>query len=119
MNQGAKVVIVMGQCTRRREAFGIRFEQQMPERWLADWAFAIKDTLAKKEGYDHNEITGAFEFDVKYPGCPYCEATGIYKCGSCGKVACWDGQLTVTCPGCKRTARIAGQIDKLSSGGDR
>jgi hypothetical protein len=119
MNQSAEVVIVMGQCTNRREDFGIRFEQQMPGRWLADWAFAIRDTLAQKEGYYSSEITGAFEFDGKYPGCPYCEASSIYKCGSCGKVACWDGRMTVTCPWCKQTAQISGQIDKLTAGGDR
>lgn len=119
MSQVAQVVVVMCRCSKRLEAFGIRFEQQMPGRWLADWAFAIKETLAEKEGYDHNEIAGAFELDAKYPGCPYCEAQSVYKCGNCGKVACWDGQLTVTCPACKRTAQIGGQIDRLTAGKDR
>jgi hypothetical protein len=117
-NQTPQVVVVLSRCTKRQEGFGIRFEQKIPGRWVADWAFAIKENLAQKEGYDRNEIAGAFEFDPKYPACPYCEASSIYKC-SCGKVACWDGQKTVICPWCRQTGQIEGQIDKLTAGGDR
>jgi hypothetical protein len=113
-----KVVIVMARCSHSQQSFGIRFEQKLPNQWVADWAFAIKEAAAKREGYDKSEIAGSFGFDAAYPGCPYCEASGIFKC-SCGKVACWDGKCRkVTCPWCGRSSEIAGEIESLSVGKD-
>lgn len=112
------VVIVMARCTRGKQSFGIRLEEKTPRQWVADWAFPIKETLASKEGYGRSEISGGFMLDGTYPGCPYCKATGFFKCG-CGKVACWDGErTTVTCPWCGSTSSIGGQIEGLTAGGD-
>lgn len=112
------VVIVMARCSRDKLSFGIRLEEKSPRQWTADWAFAVKETLAKKEGYGRNEIRGAFLLDGAYPGCPYCKVKGFVKCG-CGKVACWDSErTTVTCPWCGDTSAIGGQIEGLAAGGD-
>lgn len=119
MSRPLQVVIVMSRCTRRGGGFGIRFEQLAAGRWAADWAFAIDEAQAGREGYDRNEISGTFEFDAKYPGCPHCEASSIYRCGNCTRVACWDGDRTVNCPWCRQTGTIAGEIDRLTAGGDR
>lgn len=109
-----KVVIVMARCNRTKQNFGIRFEEKQKGQWTADWAFAVKETYAKKEGYDLNTITGTFTFDSAYPGCLYCLAKGIFKC-SCGKVNCWDRKTNiVTCAWCGQTDELSGQIEKLS-----
>jgi TerY-C metal binding domain len=114
-----KVVIVMAKCSRMRQGFGIRFETKRSRQWTADWAFAIKEAVAKREGYDRSEITGKFEFDEAYPGCPHCRNSSIVLCG-CGKVACWnEEQMTVLCPWCGITGNVMGQIERLSAGGDR
>jgi hypothetical protein len=113
-----KVVIVMAKCSHSKQSYGIRFEQKLPHQWVGDWAFAIKEAAAKREGYDRSEIAGIFSFDAAYPGCPHCEASGIFKC-SCGRVACWDGERqTVTCPWCGNRSDIAGEIESLSAGKD-
>jgi hypothetical protein len=112
------VVIVIARCHDTRETFGVRFEEKSQHRWVADWAFAIKDAVAKKEGYYQGEISGIFEFETGYPGCPYCHAISIFRCG-CGKVACWDGQhRTVTCPWCSTTGELSGTVESLSVRGD-
>src|SRR5437764_15248949 len=102
MNSIPNVVIVTSRCSRTRQYFGIRFEEAIRGQWIADWAFPIKETLAKKEGYNRNQITGTFSFASEYPGCPDCQAKSIFKC-NCGKIACWNvGPLpcTVVCPCC-------------------
>jgi hypothetical protein len=79
MNSLLYVVIVLGRCCRSRRPFGIRFEEKGRNRWLADWAFAVKETTAGREGYDRGEITGSFSFDSAFPGCPSCEAGSLFK----------------------------------------
>jgi hypothetical protein len=119
MNPIPHVVIVLARCSQNRQGFGIRFEEKAASRWSADWAFAIKETTARKEGYDRAEIRGAFGSDPAYPGCPHCGARGIFKC-NCGKVACWDGERrVVTCPWCGSTGGLSGHVESLRAGNDR
>jgi TerY-C metal binding domain len=135
-----KVVIVMARCNCKLQTFGIRLEKKqeenqeerkqrerqeenqeerkLSEQWIADWAFAVKERYAQREGYDQITITGMFTFDKAYPGCPYCHAKGILKC-SCGKIHCWDGRTnTFTCSSCGLTGELRGQIEALSVGVD-
>lgn len=96
----------------------MRFEEKSKGRWVADWAFAVKEAYAKKEGYEHTTIAGTFTLDTAYPGCPYCEAKSFFNCG-CGKVNCWDGKTKiVACSWCNQTSELGGQIETLSAGED-
>lgn len=121
MDDRPHVMIVLARCSRRAEgaAFGMRFEEKQRGYWEADWAFAIKETSAKREGYDRGKISGHFLFATAYPGCPHCGTKCIFQCG-CGKVGCWDGESkTVTCPWCKCRTELRGDIESLDAGGDR
>lgn len=119
MKEKLNVVIVMARCSRIRQSFGIRFEEEAPDHWIADWAFSIKETSAKREGYDQNEIRGVFGFARTYPGCPHCQAPSVFQC-VCGAVACWDGERrAVTCPWCGTTVELREQIETLNVTGDR
>lgn len=114
----SNVVIVLARCRRTGHSFGIRVEEKFPGQWKADWAFPIKENVARKEGYGRSEIRGSFSLDDAYPGCPHCTAKPFARCG-CGKVACWDGESqTITCPWCGSRGTISGQIDRLTGGGD-
>ena len=113
-----QVRIILARCSQSRKSFGIRFEMRRNDYWVGTWAFPIKESSAKRENYDHSEIRGHFDFDASYPGCPHCEAQGMFKC-SCGKVACWDGESTVVaCPWCNNTITLGGMIESLGSSGD-
>jgi hypothetical protein len=113
------VVVVLGRCSRSRQSFGVRLEEKERGHWLADWAFRVAETLAKKEGYDRREITGVFDFDPAYPGCPSCRSPSLFVC-HCGKVFCWDGERrAVTCAWCGAALLYHGPIHRLSAGGDR
>ena len=108
----------MARCNQTKENFGIRLEEMQTGQWIATWAFAVKDTYAKKEQYDKNTVTGTFTFASAYPGCPYCAAKSIFQ-GSCGEVNCWDGTaMLVTCAWCGQTNKVGGQIEALSVKGD-
>ncbi len=113
------VVVILARCGQSREPFGVRFEEKSRGQWVGDWAFALEEGAARREGYDRGVVTGTFSFAEDYPGCPTCHARSCVKC-SCGKVSCWDGvQRTVTCPWCGQTGMLSGTIDRLNAGGDR
>ena len=113
------VVIVVGRCSHSKERFGIRMERSDSNYWVATWAFAIKEAVAKREGYEATRVEGSFGFDQSYPGCPHCSAPCIFQCG-CGKVACWNGESSVvTCPSCGSSGELGGHVTSLQGGGDR
>lgn len=118
MAEKPKVVIVLARCCRSANLYGIRFEEVTRHRWLADWAFTVREQTARRERFDHGDITGGFGFASEYPGCPHCRHKSVFRC-SCGKVACWDSEsLKVTCPWCRQTGTLGGTIDRLSVGSD-
>lgn len=113
------IVIAMGRCSHSKQGFGIRFERKSASEWGASWAFAIQDAAAKKEGYEKARMDGRFVFDDAFPGCPHCDAKVFFLCG-CGKIACWNGtSQRVTCPWCKQSGEISGEVTALEGGGDR
>lgn len=114
------VVIVLARCARSAGLFGMRFEEKMKRQWLADWAFAIKERTARREGYDRAQITGYISLAPDYPGCPYCGAKSFFKCGTCEHVVCWDGDSRkVTCSWCGSTGVLGGSLESLSVETDR
>lgn len=118
ISRSPNVVIVIARCSRSRNTFGVRFEEKDNGQWLADWAFVIKETTARKEGYSRSEIAGVIKLDRAYPGCPYCRATSLFKC-SCGQVACWDrDRYAVSCPWCGSTGELSGSVHSLSGESD-
>jgi hypothetical protein len=115
-----EVVIVMARCSHEKAGFGLRFEKKGHNKWFADWAFAVKESTARKERYDTNTISGSIILDRHYPGCPYCKSMQIVRCGICNKVSCYDGRHEIiVCPWCNNKSKIGGRITHLDSGGDR
>jgi hypothetical protein len=118
MREILNVVIVLARCRGTGKLFAIRFEEKVAGQWQADWAFPVKEDIAKREHFDRGEITGSFNFAPTYPGCPVCRARTCFRC-SCGKVGCWNTEeKQVTCPWCHRTVAIEGIVTRLSAGGD-
>ena len=113
------IAIVMCRCSRDKHSFGLRLERVEPTTWAATWAFAIKESTAKKEGYDRVVLEGGFVTSQEYPGCPHCRAPGFFRC-SCGAVGCWDGESRqVVCPGCGERIELGGDLTSLEAGSDR
>jgi hypothetical protein len=120
-----KVAIVMARCSHSKQSFGIRLEEKISGNWLADWAFPLKESTAKKEGYYNNQIIGSFSIDPAYPGCVYCERKNFCLCSGsqlspCNKVGCaGEQESNYTCPWCGAKSKIEGLIQSLDSGTDR
>lgn len=113
------VAIVMSRCSGSKEGFGIRIERNSIKQWILTWAFAIKESIGKREGYGKSSISGPFVLAPTYSGCPHCQACSIFLCG-CGKVACWNGERrSVTCPWCGLGGELSGEIKSLDAGTDR
>ena len=120
MSHLPNVVIVLARCAHNVGLFGMRFEEKAQNQWLTDWAFAIKERAAQREGYDQGQIAGYIGFEPSYPGCPYCGARSIFKCGTCARVVCWDGiTREVTCSWCGATGVLSGHIESLTAETDR
>jgi len=119
MREIPNVVVVLARCSSQKKSFGIRFEEMERGQWAADWAFAIKEQMAQKEGYDRQEVAGSFARSADYPGCPHCHAHAITQC-QCGKLACYDGESKIlTCPWCGKKGKIGGEVKKVQAGKDR
>ena len=112
-------VIVTARCSRSREWWGIRMEQQGEGRWVATWSFALKERTAKREGYDRTQLSGEFLLAPEFPGCAHCKGERVVKC-ACGGVGCHNGEgTTFTCPWCEKKGKLEGTINSLAAGGDR
>lgn len=113
-----EATVVMAKCSRSRQSFGIRMERKANRTWYCTWTFRLSDTAASREGYSDTSVSGLVDLDQEYPGCPYCEAMGWFKCGNCGKLTCNSGETYVTCAWCGQSgeAQAADHFD-LSGGG--
>jgi len=114
-----KVAVATLRCRQSKQCFAIRFERNGTNQWAATWAFPIKESVAKREGYEQNRMNGTFVIGDKYPGCPYCSARDFFQC-ACGRLACWTGQTNkVVCPTCSKKVNLGGAITSLEGSTDR
>lgn len=114
---GSTIAVVLARCAQESVSggFGIRMERGTTNQWLMTWAFPVKETSAKREGYDRTRLVGTFSAAPSYPGCPHCQSSNFFKCG-CGKVACWNGYASeVTCPWCEQSGELSGNIEDLGA----
>ena len=113
------MAVVAARCYRSKALFGMSFKKTKEEEWHLYWAFLLKETSAQREGYDRTQISGQLITDPQYPGCPHCSSKPYYRCGTCGRVSCWDGIIrTVTCPWCGAVGPLSGTLTSLDAGQD-
>ena len=95
----------------QKKPYIVRFRQR-EAGWVFENATAIPET--KVGGGDVVNLEGQFLEGPQYPGCPHCKSRSFFLC-TCGKLNCWDGRMQqVTCAWCAITARIGGQIQRIS-----
>lgn len=119
MNRPEATVAVC-KCKESHKIFGVRFEKVSNRHWKYTWAFPMKASTAKREGYDGTVIDGNIEPDIDYPGCPYCGSKYFVVC-ECGKLNC---NISIgnsfTCEWCGLTGTLTGYDGGgIKSGGDR
>ena len=82
-----EALVVLSKCAEMHRTYGIRAEKVNGNHWKLTWAFPIKESSAKREGYDKSSISGNIEVSAEYPGCPYCGQKQFTVC-SCGHLNC-------------------------------
>ena len=87
MQEKKSVLVAMVKCGKVHRTYGIRLEKNGNNDYVGTWAFPIKETAAKHEGYDKTVIRGGIRFANDYPGCPYCETSNLVVC-DCGHLGC-------------------------------
>lgn len=117
--------LVVAKCSKSGEKFAMRFKERSPGLWITDWCFKVGELSSlNNESVENNStlhsMSGRFELDPEYPGCPYCESKSFFMCHcGVGKYGCWDNMSSqVTCPHCKATAHLTGKIESLVSKSD-
>lgn len=83
-----KAVVLLAKCGSCHKTYGMRTEQRRKNKWAITWAFPIKESVAKHEGYDKVKVNGELIFDDNYPGCPYCGKSTWILCYNCGHFSC-------------------------------
>ena len=113
-----EAVVLLAKCCAHQRTYGITAEKTAQEEWCMVWAFPLKESTARREGYDKTSIRGQLYTGPEYPGCPYCAAQHIVIC-KCGRVGCDDGGTVYKCPWCGGTFGF-GEYDgrEITAGGD-
>lgn len=90
-----EATVALCKCKETHKVFGVRFEKVSENTWKYTWAFKIKESSAKREGYDNTVIEGDILPDKDYPGCPYCGSKYFVVCGKCNSLNCniFDGEM--------------------------
>ena len=108
MTNDIEATVALCKCGKTHKVYGVRFEKAGKKHWKYTWAFPIKESTAKHEGYDKTSIVGVIEPTNDYPGCPYCKAQSFVIC-SCGRLNCDNtsglGGL-FTCEWCGTTGKL-------------
>ena len=114
-----EAVVLLSKCGAHQRTYGITAEKTAQEEWCMVWAFPLKESTARREGYDKTSIRGQLYTGPEYPGCPYCGARLFNVC-SCGHVFCNDGGTVSKCPWCGNTGCFSGEYDGrgITAGGD-
>lgn len=106
MREFNEAVVLIAKCGESRRTYGMRLEKTGHDRWLATWAFPIRESSAKREGYDKVQIKGDNSFSDDYPGCPYCGGYGLTLC-ACGHLSCTILRNDIfTCEWCGTQGKI-------------
>lgn len=115
-----EATVALCKCKETHKTYGVRFEKTAEGNWVYTWAFPIKESSAKREGYDGTVIEGAIMPREDYPGCPYCGSKFFVVC-SCGKLNCNIGTPGLfICEWCGMKGELGGYDGSgIHAGGDR
>ena len=102
--------ILTTRCMKTGKDFGIRFEKTGSKSWTATWAFKIPPNQKSEKGepQESGKLSGKFNLDEKFPGCPYCNGKLYIICNRCGEVYCHDSERGIysKCPWCGTDSRL-------------
>ena len=109
------VVRASARCMYSEEPFAIRFEKR-GDAWAATSTSVPTGGDGGSGASASAQVVGPFEFPPEYEGCPHCSNTGLFVCGDCDNLACWDGTTNpVVCPWCAAENPIEGDIEDIEA----
>lgn len=99
-------MVIMASCQRTKLPFGITV-RKIEKDFEFSWAFKINQNAARREGFDHNKVSGNIFNGADFPGCPHCGAPTWFQCGKCRRIVCMNGEQTVVkCPECGNEGKV-------------
>ncbi len=109
--------VVLARCPKEHKTYGIRMEKKSG-KWHLTWAFPINNTKAESEGYQKFQLSGEFQTDNNYNGCPFCRTRQFLLCDKCGKLTCYHNESHVTCAWCGNTGNAEIRNEFTLNGGE-
>lgn len=119
MSEIKEAVVVLCKCGKAHKTYGIRAEKTFAKRWSMTWAFPIKESVGRREGYDKASISGNVVMTPNYPGCPFCGQRSLTVC-NCGHICCTITRGNIfTCEWCGSQGQITDYAgEEISAGMD-
>lgn len=107
-------------CTTKRAFWLAKYAQAGRGKWSYIGAYPVDEESYSSLGA--GGTAGSIDLgDVdRAPECPICrKSTGVYRCGCCGKLACWNEQKNPACPWCGESLGEIREVDSLEAARSR
>ena len=108
-----EATIIMARCLKNKKLFGMRVQKMEDNDWWRTWAFEVDERRAAKEGYQATAVEGNLYALDSYPGCPYCGAKEFVRCGTCGRLTCWNQEDKYVCAWCGNSGDVTPATEKF------
>ena len=111
------VTVICSRCGKNKTLYGIRTEKTSG-RWYFTWAFPLKDSVAKNEGWSDTVINESPSNREDFNGCPYCKSKALIYCSNCHQLNCYNSEEYFTCAWCGQGGTVSNTgWGSLSGGG--
>lgn len=92
--------------------FFVRYDYAADDCWV--YTYGIKE-IPNQNKISNDIIANQYRRGPQYK-CPYCANKGMFECGACGSINCYDDKKKIVeCVVCKRKNRVEGYIDNIKS----
>lgn len=112
-----EAVLMSVKCSRTHKSFFARYDRAYDGVYVL--TYGLKEAPQDVSG-SSGEEGGEVKIDLSNSRtgpqykCPYCGAVGFVRCGSCGKLTCYDYSGHFTCEHCGSAGSVEGTIASLS-----
>lgn len=99
-------------CSKTRNTFYAIFDYAADDIWALTYGVKNLPTGEKVSSGSSQQDISNMRTGPQYK-CPYCGSTSFVKCGSCGKLTCYDGSGHFDCAHCPNSGTVSGHIEKI------
>jgi predicted RNA-binding Zn-ribbon protein involved in translation (DUF1610 family) len=104
-------------CRSNKKDFYLRYDFAYDEKWVLTYGLKSLPAEDARESSAFGNRKSTIDISQARTGpqykCPYCGTRGFVRCGSCGKLTCYDHSGHFTCAHCGNSGAVSGQIKDM------